>query len=110
MPPRDTGEQRLGTGKESVMEVVTPLQIRQTNDCEILAFFNANDVRYSLTGDHLFVIHTERGDLHAGPGDWLVVGPDRQVSVDSGVYELHMRRAIELARAQHAGREAAGSR
>ena len=39
------------------MEVTTPVQIRQTNDCEILTFFNANDVEYSLTGDHLFVIH-----------------------------------------------------
>ena len=42
------------------MEVVTPLQIRQSNDYEILAFFNANEVKYSLTGDHLFVIHGER--------------------------------------------------
>ena len=41
------------------MEVVTPLQIRQSDDYEILAFFNAHDVKYSLTGDHLFVIHGE---------------------------------------------------
>ena len=42
------------------MEVVTPLQIRQYNDYEILAFFNAHEVKYSLTGDHLFVIHGEK--------------------------------------------------
>ena len=64
------------------MEVTTPVQIRQTNDCEILTFFNANDVEYSLTGDHLFVIHSERGDLRAGPGDWLTVGSDGEVVVE----------------------------
>ena len=92
------------------MEVTTPLQIRPTNDYEILEFFNANDVKYSLTGDHLFVIHGERGDLRAGPGDWLKIGPDDEVAVDSGVFELHTRRAIELAQTNHAERGAAGSR
>jgi len=92
------------------MEVNAPLQIRQTNDHEILAFFNANDVKYSLTGDHLFVIHGERGDLRASPGDWLKIGPDGRVAVESGVYEMHMRRAIELRQAHHAERGAAGSR
>ena len=90
------------------MEVTTPVQIRQTNDCEILTFFNANDVEYSLTGDHLFVIHSERGDLRAGPGDWLTVGSDGEVVVD-GVSELHMQRAIECAQANDA-EQTAGSR
>ena len=96
------------------MEVTTPVQIRQTNDCEILTFFNANDVEYSLTGDHLFVIHSERGDLRAGPGDWLTVGSDGEVvvepsAVEPDVYELHMRRAIEHAQA-HDAEQTAGSR
>ncbi len=91
------------------MEVTTPVQIRQTNDCEILTFFNANDVEYSLTGDHLFVIHSERGDLRAGPGDWLTVGSDGEVVVERGVYELHMQRAIERAQANDA-EQTAGSR
>ena len=90
------------------MEVTTPVQIRQTNDCEILTFFNANDVEYSLTGDHLFVIHSERGDLRAGPGDWLTVGSDGEVVVD-GVSELHMQRGIERAHA-HDAEQTAGSR
>ena len=83
------------------MEVVTPLQIRQSNDYEILAFFNSNDVKYSLTGDHLFVIHGDKGDLRAGPGDWLVLSPDGQLAVESGVYEMHTRRAIGLAQGQN---------
>jgi hypothetical protein len=91
------------------MEVTTPVQIRQTNDGEILTFFNTNDVAYSLTGDHLFVIHSERGDLRAGPGDWLTVGSDGEVVVERGVYELHMQRAIERAQANDA-EQTAGSR
>ena len=83
------------------MEVVTPLQIRQSNDYEILAFFNANEVKYSLTGDHLFVIHGEKGDLRAGPGDWLVRSPDGQIAVECGAYEMHTQRAIELAQGQN---------
>ena len=91
------------------MEVSAPVQIRQTNDCEILTFFNARDVEYSLTGDHLFVIHSERGDVRAGPGDWLTVGSDGEVVVEYGVHEQHMQGAIERAHANDA-EQTAGSR
>ncbi len=65
------------------MDAGSRVQIRQTNDWEILSFFNTYDVQYRLTGDHLFVIHGRERDLHAGPGDWLSIGPDGDVHVES---------------------------
>ncbi len=90
------------TGKEAALESLPRIQIRLTNDYEILAFFNAHDVKYSLTGDHLFVIHGRECDMRAGPGDWLCVESDGDVAVERGVYELHAQRVIEAA--QHATR------
>lgn len=88
------------TGKEAALESAPRIQIRLTNDFDLLAFFNAHDVKYSLTGDHLFVIHGHDGDMRAGPGDWLCVATDGDVVVERGVYELHAQRAIRVA--QHA--------
>ena len=83
------------------MQFAPRVQVRQSNDWEVLGFFNSNDVKYSLTGDHLFVIHGRERDMHAGPGDWLSVDRDGDVTVEHGVFELHAQHAIEQA---HLGR------
>lgn len=79
------------------MEVAHRVQVRQCNDWDVLAFLNAHRIEYSLTGDHLFIIRGHQRDMGAGPGDWLCLGPDGDVSVERGVFALHGPRAIERA-------------
>ncbi len=57
------------------------IQIRQWNDPELLAFFNANAVDYRLVGDHMFIIHCAEGNVAAGLGDWLTLDADGQIAV-----------------------------
>ncbi len=83
------------------MQFATCVQIRQHNDWDILDFFNTNDVKYSLIGDHMFIVHGRKRDMHARPGDWLSIGRDGDVEVESGVFDLHAQHAIEQA---HQGR------
>jgi len=73
---------------------VPRVQIHQYNDPEILEFFNGHGVDFRLVGDHLFVIRTRTGELPAGPGDWLAVGPDGEVQVEWGNYRLRAQRAM----------------
>jgi hypothetical protein len=54
--------------------------------------------QYDLVGDHLFIIRSREMDIAAGPGDWLVVGPDGEVAVERGDYALRAQRAITKAR------------
>ena len=82
------------------MEFAPRVQIRPSNDWEVLTFLNTHSVKYSLTGDHLFMIHGRQRDMRAGPGDWLCIAPDGDVDVERGVYALHAQHAIEAA--QHA--------
>ena len=56
--------------------VIRRVQVHQYNDSEILEFFNRHGVEFQLVGDHLFIIRSRKNDLAAGPGDWLVAGPD----------------------------------
>ena len=79
------------------MEFAPKVQIRQFNDWDVLAFLNAHDIKYSLTGDHMFVIHGLGRDMRAGPGDWLCLQPDGDVDVERGVFALHAQRAIDEA-------------
>lgn len=79
------------------MDVITRVQVLQTNDWQLLAFFNTHDVDYSVRGDHLFVIHEPTGDINAGPGDWLSIGPDGEIEVERGLYELRALRAMKAA-------------
>lgn len=44
----------------------------QDNDPEIIEFLNTNRVRFSVVGDHRFVIDLRDRDVPAGPEDWLV--------------------------------------
>ena len=80
------------------MKAIPRVQIHQYNDPEILEFFNAHEVEFRLVGDHLFVIRSRSTDLAAGPGDWLVVGPDGEVDVERGDYALRAQRAITRAK------------
>ena len=79
------------------MEFAPKVQIRQCNDWDVLAFLNDHSIKYSLTGDHLFVIHGHQRDMSAGPGDWLCLRPDGDVEVEPGVFTLHAQRAIQVA-------------
>ena len=79
------------------------IQVRQYNDPELLGFLNEYRVEYDLIGDHLFIVHTRKMDLAAGPGDWLVVEADGEVDVQRGDYALRAQRAIT--RATNARRE-----
>jgi len=83
--------------------VIRRVQVHQHNDSGLLEFFNTHGVEYDLTGDHLFIIRSREMDLAAGPGDWLVVGPDGEVDVDRGDYALRAQRA--MTRARNARRE-----
>ena len=74
------------------------IQVRQYNDPEVLGFFTEYGVEYDLIGDHVFIIRSRKRDLAAGPGDWLVVGPDGEVDVERGDYALRAQRAITRAR------------
>jgi hypothetical protein len=74
------------------------VQVHQYNDSEILEFFNRHGVEFRLFGDHLFIIRSRKIDLPAGPGDWLVAGPDGEVDVQRGDYALRAQRAITRAR------------
>jgi hypothetical protein len=74
------------------------IQVRQYNDPELLGFFNECGVEYDLVGDHLFIIRSRKRDLAAGPGDWLVAGPDDEVDVERGDYALRAQRALTRAR------------
>lgn len=85
------------------MEISPRVQIHQYNDSEILAFFNAHQVKYRLTGDHLFIIRRHGHDVAAGPGDWLAISADGEVEVQRGDYARRARQAILTAR--RAGRE-----
>ena len=78
--------------------VPSRIQVRQYNDPELLGFFNEYGVEYDLIGDHLFIIHGRKRDLAAGPGDRLVVRPDREVDVERGDYALRAQRAITRSR------------
>ena len=83
--------------------VIRRVQVRQHNDSRLLEFFNTHGVEYELAGDHLFIIRSREMDMAAGPGDWLVVGPDGEVDVERGDYARRAQRAI--ARASNARRE-----
>jgi len=74
------------------------VQIHQYNDPEILEFFMRHGVEYRLVGDHLFIIRGRESELAAGPGDWLVAGPDGEVEVERGDYALRAHRAISRAK------------
>jgi hypothetical protein len=78
--------------------VIRRVQVHQHNDSRLLEFFNTHGVEYDLTGDHLFIIRSRKMDMAAGPGDWLVVGPDGEVDVERGDYALRAQRAITRAR------------
>jgi hypothetical protein len=78
--------------------VIRRVQVHQYNDSEILEFFNRHGVEFRLVGDHLFIIRSRKSDLAAGPGDWLVAGPDGEVNVQRGDYALRAQRAITRAR------------
>jgi len=80
------------------MTIVPRVQIHQYNDPEILEFFNGHGVEFRLAGDHLFIIRTRKGDIAAGPGDWLGVRPDGEVQVERGNYPLRAQQAITSAR------------
>jgi hypothetical protein len=82
------------------VEFAPRVQVRQSNDWEVLKFLNTHSVKYSLTGDHMFVIHGHQRDMHAGLGDWLCIALGGDVDVEHGVYALHAQRTIEGA--QHA--------
>ena len=83
------------------MEAIPPrVQIHQYNDPEVLEFFIKNGVEYRLLGDHLFIIRGRESELAAGPGDWLVAGPDGEVEVERGDYALRAQRAIARAKAR----------
>jgi hypothetical protein len=73
--------------------VIRRVQVHQYNDSEILEFFNRHGVGFQLVGDHLFIIRSRNSDLAAGPGDWLVAGPDGEVDVQRGDYALRAQRA-----------------
>ena len=83
--------------------VIRRVQVHQHNDSGLLEFFNTHGVEYDLTGDHLFIIRSREMDLAAGPGDWLIVGPDGEVDVERGDYALRAQRA--MTRARNARRE-----
>jgi hypothetical protein len=74
------------------------LQIHQSNDSEILEFFNVHEIDFRLIGDHLFVIRCREGDAGAGPGDWLYVAPDGSVGVTPGDDAPRAALAIAAAR------------
>jgi len=74
--------------------ITNRVQIHQYNDPEILEFFIKYGVEYRLVGDHLFVIRSSSSERAAGPGDWLVAGPDGEVEVERGDYALRAHRAI----------------
>ena len=78
--------------------VIRRVRVHQYNDSEILEFFNRHGVEFQLVGDHLFIIRSRKSDLAAGPGDWLVAGPDGEVDVQRGDYALRAQRAITRAR------------
>jgi hypothetical protein len=78
--------------------VIRRVRVHQYNDSEILAFFNRHGVEFHPVGDHLFIIRSRKSDLAAGPGDWLVAGPDGEVDVQRGDYALRAQRAITRAR------------
>lgn len=78
--------------------VIRRVQIHQHDDSGLLEFFNTHGVEYDLTGDHLFIIRSREMDMAAGPGDWLVVGPDGEVDVERGDYARGAQRAITRAR------------
>ena len=82
----------------SEASVIRRVQVHQYNDSEILEFFNRHGVEFRLVGDHLFIIRSRKSDLAAGPGDWLVAGPDGEVDVQRGDYALRAQRAITRAR------------
>ena len=90
-------------GREKLSPLPTRLRIRQYNDPEILEFFVKYGVGYDLVGDHLFIIHSRKRDVAAGPGDWIVAGPDGWVDVERSDYALRAQQAI--ARAERARRE-----
>jgi hypothetical protein len=74
------------------------LQIHQTNDPEILEFFNTHAIEFRLIGDHLFVIRGRDADLAAGPGDWLTIASDGAVEVTRGYDAARAGRLIGWAR------------
>jgi hypothetical protein len=84
--------------REELSPVPTRLRIRQYNDPEILEFFIKYGVGYDLVGDHLFIIRSRTGDFAAGPGDWIVAGPDGWVDVERGDYALRAQQAIARAK------------
>ena len=84
-------------GPEGLSLVPTWIQIHQYNDPEILEFFNKYGIEHDLVGDHVFIIHSRKSDLAAGPGDWLVVRRDGGVDVQRGGHELRAQRAITKA-------------
>lgn len=90
------------------MKAVLRIQIRQYNDPEILAFFNAHGVEFRLVGDHLFVIRSRETDVAGGPGDWLVVAPDGEVEVEPGDDALRAQRAITRAKDAYRERSKVG--
>ena len=77
------------------------VQNHQYNDPEILEFFIKHGVEHRLVGDHLFIIRGRKGELAAGPGDWLVAGPGGEVEVEGGDYALRAQRTISSAKALH---------
>ena len=79
------------------------VQIHQYNDPQILEFMNGHGVEFRLVGDHLFIIRSRKGDVAAGPGDWLLVAPDGEIEVERGDY---LRRTQhEITRVKNARRD-----
>jgi hypothetical protein len=80
------------------MEIARRVQIHQSNDPEILEFFNAHRLEYRVIGDHLFIIRGRGGDVPVGPGDWLAVAADGEVEVRRGDYARRAQRELQRTR------------
>jgi hypothetical protein len=88
------------------MKVIARVRIHQYNDPEVLEFLNAHSIEYQLAGDHLFILRGARGDLAAGPGDWLAVTPGGELELTRGDYALRVRLAVRRAEKARREREA----
>ena len=76
------------------MEVDSRLQIHESNDVEILEFFNAHGIEFGLVGDHRFAICSRETDVVAGSGDWLSVAADGEVEVEREADARRTQQAI----------------